>query len=159
MKWGFILSVLASLVAMVLGKLASKLYLRFQHTSIPELSRGFLKILIAQSFTTRILSPSIAFTIAFFMLVNISPQTVIAPSRKLAKYTGVRMPSVGQLGGVIASGSPPNVDDLVFVPCKKLTPEELDYGLRTNTIAQGPEPRSCMAHPQGAVDKSVLTAN
>jgi hypothetical protein len=85
----FILGVLASLVCAMLCKLASKLHPRLKNISFIQLSKQFLAIVSAQKLPTRILPTTLAFVIAFFILVNISPQSVIAPSNEKKGATAI----------------------------------------------------------------------
>ena len=110
----FILGVLTSLIATILYELARKLYPRLQNISVIELGRRLLRIIAVQNLSIRILSPSIALVIAFFVLVNLPPQTVCAPNQmsetRVSKFT-YSVPTHGLLDHLS-----PDLSGIILIP-------------------------------------------
>lgn len=74
-----VIEVCGSFLTLLIIYLYTKLNTRLRNTSVVELGRRLFGSITVQSLTRRFLTSSIAVTIAFFILVNVPLQTVIAP--------------------------------------------------------------------------------
>ena len=137
-----VLGICGSLIATAIWQVAGKLYSRLKSISFFQISERFLTVLSVQKFPTRILSTTLAFVIAFFILVNLSPQSVIAPSGNLKIYAITDRHKKGPTA-ILTNTPEPSVDKSMMVPCKDTpqedTQEDSSYDVVPTAMAEAPE--------------------
>jgi hypothetical protein len=116
---GLVIGVCGSLIANVMWQLLNKLYSRLKNISFIQFSERFFAILSAQKLPTRILPTTFAFVIAFFFLVNISPQSVIAPSGDSREAITLKAPKKGATSIVTYIDSLPPPSAKLTKPCSR----------------------------------------